>query len=319
MYKLSLTLALACTLVAGCRDEDNKTPLDLGTRDMATSGMDPTGGNGADMAMKTYAKSSIAGMRTGAKPGTYELDDVVVVGVSSSPSKPELYVTDPTQPDFGAMQIHCYSTGTHICSLVAMVKTLGRGTSVTLQGTYIRSGKDATLFEEFYLDNLTVGATGNALNPVTVAAADISKSVRTPAKWFQYVTLAASLQVYDLSPSEAVFVGAKACPYQLGFALIDASKSPAAAACATGNVQPPVMTTAPDASEVLIKTDFYSTFKVSSDCKCNAMYPGNTQVAPAMKTSALSGILITDSVYNSNPEVYYQYIAPVLSTDLPLQ
>ena len=45
----------------------------------------------------------------------------------------------------------------------------------------------------------------------------------------------------------------------------------------------PTAVATPDPARVLIGTDFYKTFTVSSDCKCAAMF-SDTQVTPAMTT-----------------------------------
>jgi hypothetical protein len=306
--------------VAGCRDTGPLMPIDLGTTDMA-EGTGP-GPGGGDMAMKSYTPSSIADMRKG-KSGAFELDNVVVLGVTSSTKSPKIYVQDAAGGDFSAMQVKCSGTSmTHPCSVATMAHALTRGQAVTIKGTYIKTASSG--FEEFYLDNdnLTSGASGALPTPSPVDISVVTRGASSPAKWFQYVSVmsAPTFEVYDLTPSEMVFKGASACPYQTGFGIIAQGTSgvTAPAACGAMNAQPTGVAT-PNAAEVLIGTDFYKDFQLSSDCKCVPMFKGNVQVTPAMTSTALSGILVYDSVYMATPAITYQYISPVIASDLQLK
>jgi hypothetical protein len=329
MYKQLTILAFACAFAVGCRDTST-TPPTTGN-DMAgttTTGGDMAGTTttGGDMAgtTKTFVKTSIVSMR-GGKPGTFELDNVIVLGVTGSAAKPSIYVRDAGAPaDFSAMQIKCAATTAHPCTVPSLIKAATLGQSVTIQGDYIKS----TGFEEFYIDGsataFVAGAAGSAPAAVDVAITDITRNASTPAKWFQYVNVTSpgTLAVYDLSPVELVYSGATKCPYQLGFGLIASGTSgvTAAAACGASNAQPAGVAT-PNAAEILIATDFYTTYKQGSDCVCVATQPTNmdTQITPTMTATALKGILVSASVYMSSPAVNYQYIAPVLPADLVLQ
>jgi hypothetical protein len=332
MYKQLTILAFACSLAAGCRDNSTTTPPtnhDLGGSaggDM-TGGTAGGGGTGGDMAAATnFVKTSIASMR-GGKPGSFELDNVVVLGITGSAAKPTVYVRDAGTPaDFSAMQLTCSATtGTtpskHPCTVATLIHAAALGQSVTVQGAYIKS----TGFEEFYIDGgataFVAGATGTTPAPVSVTLADVARnnSQSVAKNWFQYVTVSnpGTLDVYDLTPEELVFTNATKCPYQLGFGLIpDGTAGVTAAPACTAKTQPTGITTAnANAAEILIATDFYTTYTTSSDCACVTT---GIQVTPTQKATALSGILVPDSVFGSSPAVYYQYIAPVVPTDLVL-
>lgn len=333
MYKQLTILAFACALAAGCRDNSTTTTTggDMATGNGGGGGGGTAGGGGTtgggDMATTTFTKTSIAAMRAG-NPGSFELDNVIVLGVTSSSKKPTIYVRDSGTPgDYTAIQVKCDAgNATHPCTVATALHAATIGQSVTIQGDYIKS----TGFEEFYISGSATafvgGAAGSAPTPVTVALADVQRnsSLASQKNWFQYVTVATpgTLDVYDLTPSEFVFTGATACPYQTGFGLIPSGTTGVTAptACTGTTSQPTGLTPATaNAAEILIGTDFFTSFTVSSDCKCAAMFT-DTLVTPTMTATALSGILVPDSVYMSSPTVNYLYVAPISSTtDLKLQ
>ncbi len=333
LYRNASIFAFACVLgaTAGCRDNGTLKPADLS---MAGGGGGGTGG-GMDMAMATtnYTVATIAVMRGGA-PGAYELDDVVAIGLTPSAKSPKIFVQDAAGGDFSAVRANCSSTSTaHPCTVASTVATVALGHKVTIKGTYIKSTKAEGSAENFYIDSITDNGAGTAPQPTTVMLADVQQSAvadaltTIPANkkyWFQHVTVMTpgTMVVYDLSPTELVYSGATACSYQLGFSLIPmgtAGVMTAAACTGSGSTatQPTAVAT-PDPARVLIGTDFYKTFVVSSDCKCAAMF-SDTQVTPAMTTTKLDGILVYDTVFGSSPVVPYQYLAPLATTDLGLQ
>jgi hypothetical protein len=330
MFYRTVVIAMACSLgVVGCRDNGTLTPADLS---MAGGGGGGTGG-GADMATtaKNYMVATIAAMRQGA-PGDYELDDVIAIGLTPSTTSPHLFVQDAAGGDFSAMRTNCSSSSTsHPCTVASTVHTVTLGHKVTIKGTFIKAGAANGAAENFYIDSITDNGAGTAPPVTMVTLADVQKgsvanvTTMAPANkkyWFQHVTVTpapAAHKVYDVSPAELVFSGATKCSYQLGFGLAPSGTAGAAASMCTDTTSQPAAATAPDATEVLIGTDFFSTFKLSSDCRCYTMF-SDTPVTSAMSTTKLGGILVYDTVFGSMPVKPYVYLAPLDNTnDLALQ
>jgi hypothetical protein len=332
MYKFSLilTLAFACSLVAGCRDE-GKTALDLGVTDMAMTG--PVTGP-TDMSMKTYAATSVATMRQKGMYGTFELDDVILLAVNPSGSR--LYVQDAAGGDYSAVVLACSSSSVaHPCSLSSTTAMLGVGHKVTVKGTYERGGMTKGNFETFYIDAITDGGAGTMPAATTLTMADVGKGAYTDLEtsrkyWFQKVSvkLTDALVIFDLSPAEFKTTpsSGKTCPNQFGFAMVPMTGAPAApAACdgtcaqGTSKMAPPATCTQPAAvstastGEILIGTDFYTGFKYSADCKCFAGF-GDTAVLASNSVdngTTIQGIL----VYNAPPSgTPYVYLAPTTNS-----
>jgi hypothetical protein len=147
----------------------------------------------------------------------------------------------------------------------------------------------------------------------------VTRAAATRARWFQRVTVAlpGPLYVYDFTPPEMIAtVDGKLptrCPYLYGFAMIAAAPSPPPAAC-TGGTQP--ASGRADAGEILVGTDFYASFTVSSDCRCTAQYHAAELTAASTLGGALSGILVYDVPYAGHSG--YQYIAPQSASDAPI-
>jgi hypothetical protein len=144
----------------------------------------------------------------------------------------------------------------------------------------------------------------------------------TKANWFQKVTVsspaAGALKLYDFVPAEMVFTGST-CPKQVGWGMVPAATT----ACAGNTLACPTATmcATPDASEVLIGTDFYKDFTPSSDCSCAKTDMGANDPLVEMTTAttgSIAGILLYDTVYQSSPVVTYQYLSPTSNTDMPL-
>lgn len=304
-YRTLSVIGLATVLAAGCRNSTTNT-----AQDMTMGGDMATGG---DMA-KHYVSSDIKTMRAGAS-GDFSLANVVAIAVSPmATTSPRLIVQDASGGDFSAILSRCSPTSTmHPCTVATTVKTVMVNDSVTLQGTYTKSNTSG--FETFYIDMVTVnshGATPPAI--ATVALTDVQRNAQTKAKWFQHVTVSnpGTLAMYDFTPAEFMRGNnPTSCPYQFGFGLLP-SGGAAATACSGTTSQPPGVTS-PSAMEVLIGTDFYDKYNVSTDCRCAAMF--NDKI-PAMNSTAtaLGGILIFDTTFTM-PPVGYQYLAPLSTTE----
>ncbi|MDB4967446.1 MAG: hypothetical protein JWN44_3135 [Myxococcales bacterium] len=314
--------ALACAaLTAGCRDNGTLQPADLS----GTGGGGDGGTAGGDMATggtKTYTMATVAAMRQGA-PGDYQLTDVVAIGLTPSSTSPHLFVQDAGGGDYTAIKTNCSSTSTsHPCQVSSTVKTVALGHKVTVKGTFIKSSTANGGTEDFYIDSITDNGAGTAPATATVMLADVIKGNGTAMKklWFQHVTVMnpGTLVAYDLSPPELAFSGATKCPYQLGFAVAPMGTTGAAAAlsCADATTQP-ATATAPDAAEIYIGTDFFKDFNVASDCRCTAMFH-DKEVTATSTATALSGILVYDTVFGSMPVKSYLYVSPLNTTDLAL-
>lgn len=307
-YRTLSIVGLATVLAAGCRNSNNQLPVDLSTAgDMATGG---------DMA-KNYKASDIKTMRQGSS-GDFVLANVIAIGVTPSTGSPRIIVQDAAGGDFSGIQGRCSSTSmVHPCSVASTVHTAAIGDNVTLMGTYEKSATSG--FETFYIDMITINSHGAALPAVqTVALADVQRGA-TKAKWYwQHVTVSApgTLTMYDFTAAEFVRGNnPTACPYQFGFGLLPGTAA-STNVCAGATSQPPGVGT-PDPNEVLIGTDFYMTWNVSSDCRCTATYHDREPAANS-STTALGGILMFDSVFGSTPPKTYTFLSPLNDADLTL-
>lgn len=336
-YRNASIFAFTCTLVvAGCRNTGNLTPADLsmGGGGSAGGGGDMAGGAGGDMTMKNYKVSTVAAMRMGtANGGDYELDNVVAIALTPSTMSPHLFVQDAGGGDFSAMRTNCSMTSmTHPCTVASTVHTVAVGHSVTVKGTYIRATPANGSVENFYIDSITDNGAGTLPAVAMVALTDVQRGATTKAKWFQHVQVTGTVaahKVYDLTPAELVYTGATKCPYQFGFGVAPSGTAGAAttlscdASCSTSPpgsacVQPTGAAT-PDPTEVIIGTDFYTAFTLTSDCRCASKF-STTPVTMAMSTTKLGGVLLYESVFGSMPAKTYQYLAPLDNTnDVMLQ
>lgn len=320
--KLVASLSFVIWLVAlvGCRDVvpspgqpiDLSHPVDLGgsTDDLATAGGDLP---------PSYARSTIAAMRQG-KSGTYELDSVVVLAVTPSAKNPVVFVQDAAGGDFSAIIVRCESgSAKHPCSVATELHGVSPGQTITLQGVYEKSSSMKGGFESFYPSSFTAVGTGTLPTATALTTADIQRGAARTAHWFQRVTatLSVPLVIHDFSPPELAFSGAMKCPYQNGFTLVASGSSSAGSpsqACAGTSAQPAAV--AASADEVLIGTDFYSGFKVTSDCRCASQFGDKLVTATTSISGTLSGILVYDVPFMMTTG--YQYIAPVSAADAPL-
>ncbi len=311
--------AAASLLVLGCRNDNNPVmPADFasGNVDMAGTPQDgPSQQDGpSSNACTSYTKTSIASMRQ-AKSGCMELDNMVSLGVTPSTKSPRLFVQDSAGGDFSAIMVKCSTTSTsHPCTVASTVANIANAHSVTIQGTYIKSG--STGFEEFFVDSITDNGAGTAPAVATATLADIQRNSTSKNLAFQKVTvtLATPLVMYDWTPAEFVFSGATACPYMFGWGMIPMGTAGATAgmACQNGTSQPAGQTT-PNAAEVLIGTDFYSGFTLSGDCRCAKKFTNQEPSSTSQITTSITGLLVQDSVFGST-SLYY-YVAPQANTD----
>lgn len=325
MYRTVSIFAFACALAgAGCRDNGTLQPADLsGVTDMAGG----TGGGGADMA-KNYMPSTIADMRKGA-PGDYELDNVIAIALTPSTGSPHLYVQDAAGGDFSAMETMCLTSSTsHPCTVATTVHTTVIGDKVTIKGTYIKGKLSEGGTESFYIDSIMDNGAGTKPAPLTLTETDIERTVDLStsmafdafrAKFYQMATVTPSedLKMYEWTPTvlkySGTWPGCTKVPYVFGFGLIPASVTgvTAVAAC-MNNTTPGGTQMTPDPKEILIGTDFYKDFTVSSDCQCAkspTTVPASGTTWP--KSTAMSGIVNYDAVFMTNNG--YRFFSPIPS------
>src|SRR5258708_6941943 len=233
---------------------------------------------------------TIAGMR-GSVSGDYTLTNVTSLAIT--PSGSLMLVQDPAGGAYSAIQVLCSSTSTtHPCPVSSTVKATFPGHSLTLSGSYVKA---ASGLEEFYLTAITDNGPSALPAPTMLMLADVVRSASTPASWFQRVSvsLPGKLVLYDFTPAELSYGGATKCPYQLGFGMIAASEgAPVPAACTSTTAQPAGVSS-PSPKEVLIGTDFFHDFTVSTDCRCAATFSDKEPLASSSIASgqSLAGIL----------------------------
>ena len=319
----ALGFAFACTMgAAGCRDNGTLTPADLS---MAGGGGGGTGG-GMDMAtaMKSYTVATIAAMRGGA-PGDYELDNVIAIVQTPSSKSPKLIVQDAAGGDFSAIQLTCSgSSSTHPCNVQTTVKTIMPGEKVTVKGTYIKAKLASGGTETFYLDSITDNGAGTAPAPLTgLTEADIERATDTSAmgwnkNFWQMATITPSeaIVMFDWTPTDLKYSGSwpgcTTAPYVFGFGMIPMSAGATATAACTTKTMPAPSQATPNDKEILIGTDYYKNFTVSSDCQC-AMTP---TTVPSATTTWPSGMAMTGIIgYDaSSAGVGYKYFSPAPAT-----
>lgn len=306
-------IAATITLsIIGCRSDSNDSSTDAaaGVHDARVDGA----GSGSGSACTSYMTTTIAAMRQQTKTGCYELDNVVTIATSPSTKTPNLYVQDAAGGDFSALQTKCSSTSTsHPCSIAAQVAAITDGRSVTVKGTYIKTA--STTFEEFFIDSVTDNGAGTMPAPATATLAQIERGSTATNLRFQRVNVTGvNLNMYDWTPAEFANTTATACPYQFGFGMIPNGTAGATpgAACTNGTSQPAGISS-PNPAEVLIGTDFYKGFTVSSDCRCAKTFSDMEPAANSKLAGTIGGVLIFDVPFNSTAGYYY--IAPKSASD----
>lgn len=241
-----------------------------------------------------YLAISVADMRNGGKAGCFELSGVVVVARTPSTTAPRLYLQDPAGGAFSAIVAKCSPTSTHSCP-VTTVSSVGRlldGAKVTARGYYSRVR--ATGFEEVYLhDVVDSGALLPLPEPTRLAVSDLARDARSPSAWFQVAVVDVPetdpLTMYDFSAPD--FHQDSGCPAWEGFAMIPASAGAPSAAGCTGETNPPT-TPHPDAREVLIGRQFFSTFWASTDCACAAASKQHLLSPTSTVRGTVRGVLV---------------------------
>ena len=305
---------LALALFA-CRSSDNSTPVDS----HAVSDGAHLDGAGSGSGCASYTMSTIAAMRMGTATGCFKLTNVVSLGTTPSKTTPQIFVQDAGGGDFSAMLTKCSSTSTtHPCTFATQAAAIADGHSVTITGTYIKTA--ATTFEEFFIDGITDNGAATAPAPATATLAQIERSSTATNLRFQRVTVtigqADALKMYDWTPSEFANTSATACTYQYGFGMLPSSATgTAAAACSSGTAQPNGQA-AINAKEVLIGTDFYKTYTVSSDCRCAKMFTDMEPSATSTLVGTVSGLLSFDVPFGAT--VGYYYLDPKVMADAPI-
>ena len=271
----------------------------------------------ASNACTTYTATTIAAMRQQPATGCYEFDNVVTIGVTPSTHSPSLFVQDAAGGDFSAIKTRCSSTSTaHPCTVAATVAALPNGHSVTVKGTYIKTA--ATTFEEFFIDSITDNGSATAPAAATATLAQVARSSTSANLRFQRVTVtignADTLNMYDWTPSEFASSTATACPFQFGFGMIPKSVSGVTdgAAC-TNNTTQPTGQAAPNAAEILIGTDFFTGFSLSSDCRCAGHFSDMEPASTSTLSGTLSGLLEFEVPFGTSNGYYY--IAPQQAAD----
>jgi hypothetical protein len=255
--------------------------------------------------------STIAAMRQ-AGFGDYELDNVVAIALTPSKGSPKLFVQDGAGGPWSAMMLECSSTSTsHMCTASAAVAGTTLGHQVTVQGSY-KTGKDKTsgrTFETFYLDTIQDGGAAPAdpsQTPLVLKTTDLARSDTSDGtNFFQKITVTPTedILMYDWTPTELKYSGtATGCniPHVFGFGMVPSSAHATAAAACTTNKSNPAGQTTPDMTEILIGTDFYKDFTVSSDCMCAGGHTGVTVPSATSKWpmgKAATGFLINNNGY----------------------
>jgi len=264
--------------------------------------------------------TTIAAMRMGTASGCFQLTNVVSLGTTPSKKSPKVFVQDASGGDFSAMVTKCSSTSTaHPCAISTQVGAIADGHSLTITGTYIKTA--STTFEEFFIDGLTDNGVTAVPAAATATLAQIERGSTAKNLRFQRVTVsigtADTLKMYDWTPSEFANTSATACPYQFGFGMLPMSVTGAAAtgACANGTTQPSGQPTI-NANEVLIGTDFYKTFTVSSDCRCAKTFMDMEPSATSTLSGTVSGLLVFDVPFGATAGYYY--LDPKNTTDAPI-
>jgi hypothetical protein len=312
----------ACECAAGSDggDASTGTGSDGATGEAGKPDAGPEAGAPDAGSCSTYATSTIAAMRTAGVSGCFKLSDVVSIGLAPSATAPRLFVQDLSGGDYSAMMTTCATAGsTHPCAVASSVSAITDGRSVSVTGSYVMS--TATHFEQFFVDGITDNGAATPPAPAGATLAQIERASMSYNLAFQHVTLTVSnantLQMYDFTPSELVYAGAAACPYQAGFGMIPKSVVgvTAGAACSSGSAQPAGQS-APNGAEVLIGTDFYTGYTVSSDCRCAKMFSDLEPVAISTLGGTLGGMLVSSLA--SGASAGFFYLAPKTASDAPV-
>lgn len=288
--------------------------------DAATDGSSDTGGADAGTC-PSYATSTIAAMRTAGVNGCFKFVNVVSIGLAPSATSPRLFVQDAGGGGYSAMMMTCSTTmATHLCPVASSVAAITDGRSVTVTGSYVKSS--TTHIEEFFLDSISDIGVGSTPAAATASLAQIERSSTAYDLAFQHVTTTlsgpgAGLVMYDWTPSEFVYTGAAACPYQKGgFGMIPQSiNAGPGAACADGTSQPAGQAV-PSGAEVLIGTDFNNGFRVSSDCRCAKANGYVVPTANSMLSGTIDGILVSDISLGASSGFFY--VAPKTNSAAPI-
>jgi hypothetical protein len=139
------------------------------------------------------------------------------------------------------------------------------------------------------------------------------------------IAAADALQMYDFSPTDLACTGSTcggtACklPGTFGFGMIPKSAAGAMAATDCNGMTQPAAVAKPDAAEVLVGTDFYKDFTVSTDCACASHFM-NTLLTP---TKTVQGTIHAILGYNvpfgaTSDATAAQFISPLSDADFPL-
>jgi hypothetical protein len=244
----------------------------------------------------SFRPTSVGEMRAAGASGCFELSNVVVVARTASSAAPRIYVQDPGGGPFSAVAAKCSARSMHACppGTLANVGRLLDGAAVTVRGYY--SHVKATGFEELYAEEVVdTGALLPIPDPVRLSVSDLSRDARVSSSWFQVATADVPatdpLIMYDFSPPE--LQQSATCPAWEGFAMIRASVSAPAAVGCSGGKNPPAVPK-PDAREMLIGRQFFSTFWASTDCACAEASKQHLLGPGSALTGTIRGILILE-------------------------
>jgi hypothetical protein len=186
-----------------------------------------------------------------------------------------------------------------------------------LTGSYVNSA--ATHAEAFYLDSIVDNGAGTLPAAATAMLSDIQRGSTSYGLAFQKVTLNVTgvnkLVMYDWSPSELA-LAASACPYQVGFGMAALSAGLTATSACTSGASQPAGQGAPSALEVLIGTDFYTGFTVTSDCRCARSASDQEPSAGSQLLGTVQGMLVW--TVPTGAATGYMYLAPQSNTDAPI-
>ena len=320
--QLGILLFGAATLFsAACGRSDSTSP---------DASKQPDGANGPDAPPGTpdaatsgcanvYTTSSIAAMRQGTVSDSSSARAHRLDRHDAVEGLPEALRAGRGRRRLRRLYAALLTSTAHPCSVATAVAAIATGRSVTVQGTYIKSKTSG--YETFYIDTITDNGAGTAPAAAAATIGDISRGGTNKALAFQRVTapIAANDPLVvddDWTPAEFVFTGATKCPYQFGFGMIPKSANATATMACTGTTSQPGGQPTPAAGEILIGTDFYKGFTVSSDCQCAASFTDKEPTAASQLKGTISGILVLDVPFGATTPYYY--IAPQTNADAPI-
>ncbi len=335
-----ISTGLVAGLMAGCGGDTsalgppvNVFDLSQGTNDLAGQTGDTTTDLAVGITSGTagacngqYAATTIAAMRSAAKTGCFQFENVVslaVTPVGASSTSVRIVVQDPAGGDYSAIVLSCsQNSSTHPCAAFTTAKNILAGRALTIAGTFYKGSATKGSYETFDLDTVSDNSSATAPAASNVPVSDIERSANKANLWFQKVTLnigsTDQLKMFDFSPPEfKSTTTTSGCGMEYGFGMLPKSATGTAGAACSGTTQPTGQTSV-NASEVLIGTDFHGGFTANSECGCISTKTSKPYPGLVSSTTTLSGVVSGILFYDTSGSVGYQFLSPILATDAPL-